>query len=194
MLRDVDAAKTDLMIALNERYENNETAVQFKHELNRSFQSLVHEMSNHGEKLYASEDTMRTLVEKLSALNSRIDDNRKHIYSPSDLNTGITFTKPVDNKSATTNIIDTFIGDINYDCVYKSDMVGKIRNLNNKFQHRSIHLSKLIGDVEPISKEVAVISKNKLLLIYEKLFGKIKTLFVKVVYYDGTVLSEVNAV
>ena len=196
MLRDVDAAKTDLMIAINERYENNDAAVHFKHELNRSFKSLVREMAGGNNK---SEDTMRSLVEKLSALNSRIDDNRKYI--PADLCAGITFTKATttttsDNKSAPATaavVIDTLIGDINYECVYKSDMLGKIRNLNNKFQHRCIELAPVLAaDLPTISKEVAVLSKNKLLLIYQKLFGKIKSLFVKVVYYDGSVLREIE--
>ena len=68
-------------------------------------------------------------------------------------------------------------------------MISKIKNFNNKFQHRIIDLSSSIIE-NPISKYFKLISKNKVLLIYEKLFGKVKSLFIKIIYYDGTVLRE----
>jgi hypothetical protein len=69
--------------------------------------------------------------------------------------------------------------------------VSKIKNFNNSFQHRIFDLNVFI-DKTAIASHFGLISKNKLFLLFEKIFGKVKSTFLQIIYYDGTILKEVE--
>lgn len=181
MIRDVDARKHELLFDFKEKYENNENVIEFNREINTLYTMITYEAEN----LDPDDDRqVRALVERLEYLNGKINDNLKLI--PARVETGIKFT-----KNPTIGIKIPYIGDINYDSIYKIDVISKIKNFNNSFQQRVIDLNKVI-EKDPITKHIGMISKNKIFVIFEKIYGKVKTSFAKIIYFDETPLAEIE--
>ncbi len=85
-----------------------------------------------------------------------------------------------------------FIGDICYDSVYKTNIISKINNFNNSFQHRLVDFNQFITDINPINKSIDLIAKNKALVVYEKIYGKVKQTSMQLFYTDRTLLCEAH--
>lgn len=83
-----------------------------------------------------------------------------------------------------------FIGDISYDSVYKVNMISKINHFNNNFQHRTINMDEIVSEIQPIQKSIDLISKNKFLFLYQKIYGRVKLTSVQIFYSDRTLLYE----
>jgi hypothetical protein len=86
-----------------------------------------------------------------------------------------------------------FIGDICYNCLYKVDATKKIMNFNNSFQHRTVDFNDIVTELNPINHSIDLISKNKVLLLYEKIYGKVKQTTMQIYFTDKTLLSENSA-
>ena len=150
----------------------------FYYYFNKAYYQILNGVKdNHND----DEKRTRNLIEKLELLNTKIDDNQKLI--PSQCGSGISFSKGNEYVSIPS------IGDINYDSVFKIDMITKINNFNNSFQHRLFDLTSFL-EKNAIQGHFSLISKNKIFLLYEKIYGKVKSTFMKVIYYDGSILKE----
>lgn len=185
MLNDVDLYKNELLIDYQERFESNKLFEKTKHEINKAYVRVMEEFNsiNNENSNVDSPNRLRILFEKIEILNAKINDQNIWLIPDPNPSVGLMFNR---NEQP---IQIPFIGDISYDSVYKIDMIAKITFFNNTLQQRSINVSSLIIE-NPISKHIGLISKNKVLVLFEKFFGKVKSTFAKIVYFDGSILHE----
>ena len=180
MVKDVEARKNELLTDFLERYEKNPEVKHFLRDLQVNFNEILNEKNSN----YDTDDNQaRHLIERLESLNTKIDDNQKLI--PTQNGGGIHFERGDELVKLPS------IGDINYDSLFKIDIISKIKTFNNSFQHRLFDLNVFI-DKSAIASHFGLISKNKLFLLFEKIFGKVKSTFIQIIYYDGSVLKEVE--
>lgn len=185
MLNDVDSYKNELLIDYKERYETNKQFEKSKNEINLAYNLIKDEYDRLKEAKSPQEynNMIRNLTEKIEILNTQIADQNTWMMPDPNPSIGIKFLR----NNFTFQI--PYIGDITYDSVYKIDMISKISFFNNSFQQRLIYLDHLI-EANSSLKFIGLISKNKILVLYEKVFGKVISTFAKIVYYNGMVLYE----
>lgn len=180
LLVDLDTRKNELLIDLKARYGTNKNIVDQRNSIKTRFEAIRDKLEENSK---GDVKKLRSIIEELDALNSKLDDNKKLI--PNEIGEGIVFAP------STQEIDIPLIGDLNYNPAYKLDLINKLENINNNFQHRLFDLNHAMHP-NPICKSFCLLSKNKALVIYEKLFGKVKITFLKIVYFDGSVVKEVE--
>jgi hypothetical protein len=65
--------------------------------------------------------------------------------------------------------------------------------LNNTFKQRLVEFDPVINELNPIQKSIDIISKNKIFLLYEKIYGKVKLTSLQIFYPNLTLLCETQA-
>ncbi|CAF1067979.1 unnamed protein product [Brachionus calyciflorus] len=183
MITDVDLYKNEALMDHKERY-HNEKVEKMKKSIN-SAHKIIFENFDHlcNSNKLDSNDEYRCLIERISSLNTKINDSNNRLIPDLNSTVNILFSK------SDQFIHIPFIGDITYESVSKIDMVAKISHLNNYNQQRLINLDHLM-DTFLLAKFIGLISKNKILILYEKVYGKVTSIFLKIGYLDGTLLYE----
>ncbi|RNA24103.1 hypothetical protein BpHYR1_008928 [Brachionus plicatilis] len=185
MINDVELYQRDVLLDYQERYENNQKFESNKCTINSAYNIILDDLTEFNTKKSVSEEDGRVLIEKIELLVSKLNDACGWLIPDPSPSIGIVFTK---NNA---DIQIPFIGDITYDSVNKVDIVAKISYLNNMVQQRVYKIDHIIED-HLFQKHITLISKNKLLVLYEKVYGKVISVFVKIVYYNGSVLHEIE--
>lgn len=152
---------------MNQNFEN------LRRDVNTEFERVKNEMSTMDART-CDPERMRYVLQKLEKLNATINDHQRMLPDP-EFKVGLSFAA---NAHPLINV--PFIGDITYDSIYKIDVKSKIDCFNNDYQHRVFDFSGLIGE-HPVSKNIGLVSKNKFLVIYEKILGKVTINFI---YYN----------
>lgn len=181
MIQDIESYKQELLGDYEQRYTSNAKFLTLQRDINQTYETIVNEIS----RLDANKcdiSRLRGLMTRLELINTKINDHQRD-FPERDPKIGLVFVK---NNS----LIDVpFIGDILYESIYKIDIVSKINSFNNEYQYREFDFSSLIGH-SPLARHIGIISKNKFLLLTEKIVGKVKSTKARIVYYDGSILKE----
>lgn len=185
MVNDVELYQRDVLLDYQERYENNPKFEANKSTINSAYGLIMNDLAAFNSKKNVSEEDGRQLIEKTELLVSKLNDACTWLIPDPSPSIGIVFTK---NNA---DIQIPFIGDITYDSVNKVDIVAKISYLNNIVQQRIYKIDHIIED-HLFQKHITLISKNKLLVLYEKVYGKVISVFAKIVYYNGSVLHKIE--
>lgn len=178
MFEDIESYKNEALVDFKQQYENNKNFEINKKIINETYEKIIEEFA---QDLSEKSNKNKNLSENIDILNSKI--NEYCFWTMPNPVVNLVFTK---NEP---NIQVPFIGDISYDSVYKIDILTKLSCLNNTVQQRLIKLDHLI-EKSILVKFIGLISKNKVLILYDKVFGKVTSVFMKVVYFNGTVLYE----
>ena len=167
ILKEIQLFKKELYIDLNEKFESeNLSFLKFKKEINqlKNSKNLILETK----KLELLENKMEFLIGCNKPLKKMIS---------------IDFMK---NK-AVHNV--TLIGELSYG-YYQYDIVSKIKHINNSEIQIEADLSPLLKQDHLNKKAFGIFAKNKIILIYEKFFGRVLSLFINSIYLDGTVVDS----
>lgn len=182
MFEDIEYYKNETLLDLRQKYENNTNFENNKQILNDTYEKILKESKEvFCEESDANNQIKKHFKEKIDIFNIKIDECCLW-----------TMPIPMVNLVFTRNETDIqipFIGDISYDSIYKVDMFTKLSCLNNVIHQRTIKLDNLIEKCILV-KFIGLISKNKTLVLFEKVFGKVTSVFMKIVYFNGTVLHE----
>ncbi|CAF0842879.1 unnamed protein product [Brachionus calyciflorus] len=185
MLYDVECYKHEALLDYRERYEHNDKFEKHKKAINISYEIIMENLAHFNSKENKSDEDIRKLIESIELTNTRINDSNMWLIPNPNPSIGIIFSK---NEQ---NIQIPFIGDLSYESVYKVDMVAKISYLNNSAQQRMMSVDHLF-EKNLTAKYIGLISKNKILIVYEKIYGKVISIFAKIVYYNGMILHEIE--
>ena len=179
LLKDVENRNEEILTDLKHKHHDNEIVKRLKKEINDEYQIILNTLDK-------PDANIPTILENLELLNIKLDDNSKYIVNKT--TNGLEFTK---NELPPINT--TFIGDIEYDSEYRIDTLTKILHLNNALMVDKFDYSYLItGPL--INKAIALLSRNKIFFLDEKLYGKVRVTTLRIIYYDKTILrnQEIN--
>lgn len=165
MIRDVEMYKDELLVDHFERFVQNEKFKVFQDDVVSEFKQIRSDVERLDFQKKDSE-AFRNLLQRIEKLNATINDNQR-LLPETDLKVGLAFKA---NKWPDINV--PMLGDITYDSIYKIDIKSKIESFNNDYQHFKFEFGSLI-DENPVSKNIGIISKNKFLVLYEKILGKV---------------------
>ncbi|RNA23892.1 hypothetical protein BpHYR1_051363 [Brachionus plicatilis] len=182
MFEDIEFYKNETLLNLKQQYENNQNFEKNKNILNETYEKILQEFNEvYSENPGENEKIKKLLTEKIDILSTKVNECCLWVMPNQVVNLVFTKNEPV--------IRVPFIGDISYDSVYKTDILNKLSCLNNTILQRLIKLDHLVEKCILV-KHIALISKNNVLILYEKVFGKVTSVFMKIVYFNGTVLYE----
>ena len=185
LINDVELYQRDVLLDYQERYETNPKFEANKSTINSAYNLILNDLVDFNSKKNVSEEDAKVLIENIELLSSKLNDTCFWLIPDPNPSIGIVFTK---NNA---DIKIPFIGDISYDSVNKVDIVTKISYLNNIVQQRVYKIDHVLED-HLFQKFITLISKNKLLVLYEKVYGKVISVFAKIVYYDGSILHQIE--
>ena len=175
LLKDVENRNEEILIDLKHKHHDNENVKRLKKEVNDEYQIILNDLNK-------TDVDIPSMLEKLELLNIKLDDNSKYIVRKT--TNGLEFT-----KNELPQINTTFIGDIEYDSEYRIDTLTKIIHLNNALMVEKFDFSYLItGPL--INKAIALLSRNKIFFLDEKLYGKVRVTTLRIIYYDKTILRS----
>lgn len=184
MLRDIESYKNEMLLDYTERFSQNRQFETFKNDMNTVFTGINRDFARLNPHT-CDVQRLRNLLQRMEKLNACINDHQK-LLPETDPKIGLAFIR---NQHPFIDV--PFIGDITYESIYKIDVKSKIDYFNNNYQQRVFDFSRLIGD-DPLTKNIGIISKNKFLILHEKIIGKVKLTFAKIVYYDSSILHELE--
>lgn len=177
---DIKLKLYEIMFDLKQKYELNESADEKRREINKMFEAIQCDYQKRDEM---TQEETSALLEKIQQLSTMIDDNPK-LSAPILPDNIVKFSK------SDTHLELPVIGEIFYDNSYRLDIVNQVKNLNDQFKMVFVDLNKVFKE-SGVTKSVTLISKNKILYIYEKMYGRIKTTSLFIVYsYDMTILRK----
>lgn len=181
IFEDIEYYKNEALLDFRRKFDNTNFDKN-KQILNEAYENILEE----SKELICQESNENKQIkklfkEKIDILIAKLDECC--IWTMPVPMVNLVFTK---NE---TDIQIPFIGDITYDSIYRVDMFTKLSCLNNVIHQRTIKLDNLI-DKCILNKFIGLISKNKALVLYEKVFGKVTSVFIKIIYFNGTVLYE----
>lgn len=143
----------------------NEKFRKLRDDVTRDFIQIKHEAETFDVNSKDS-DKLQSLLQRIEKLNANINDHQR-LLPEHDFQVGLTFKA---NKWPDINV--PLLGDITYDSIYKIDIKSKIESFNNEYQHMDFEFGSLMAE-NPVSKNIGIISKNKFLVLYEKIYGKV---------------------
>ena len=166
MLNDIESYKNEMLLDYTEKFLQNPQFETFKNDMNTTFTSIARDCSRLNPQT-CDVDRLRNVLQRMEKLNACINDHQK-IMPDNDPKIGLAFVR---NQNPFIDV--PFIGDISYESIHKIDVKSKIEYFNNNYQQRLFDFSQHIGQ-DPLTKHIGIISKNKFLILHERIIGKVK--------------------
>ena len=187
---DVKQRLYEVLFDLRQRYEMNQHVNKFHVDMNKHFEAISSELNasnNKSGSTALSNEQIKSLFERIEALNANIEENRCKLVPARIEHAPLRFTK-------SERLLELpLIGEINMEATFRFDTITQIRQLNDNFKMSLYDLSgEALFTAPCVTSFMALIAKNKILFLHEKMHGRIRTTSLFVVYYDLSIMHRVE--
>lgn len=126
-----------------------------------------------------NDQTEASIKEEKSIIESKLSELNKTVMEK-------LFKSKLKFSENTKKMDVTAIGEISYGDQF--DLLLKVKQLNNPASMIKAEMSSLVSFNNIVRKRYGLLSRNKIVVMFERYFGQVSFMYINVVYIDGTVL------